>query len=411
MSLPQAILNLSRRPEFWRQFFFEGGNDEFPELEGCGLAFPVGADYTLFLSFDPALSYFGLDLKYPGNAEPTQIAWDDQAHWHPHVLRWEELDLICRCVSLTEPTLPHPGLPLVLLHRFAPVCLGDRVDVIHPMILEAYRTVGAFTEDRITEMVHRYDRRQDEFVWRRSDSHGWYPDQDDAVGQRGPVYSLRHPENPEFPFAALNALFDAGRHQLDTVRRTSWLTGEARVIAQSIANTGDISGLPVLADALEESGCDNEVVVSALRTVDFPARGCCVLELLAGLPPGDLIGRVLGDARRPQRVVYEFAMAVPTTGRDGRMIADYRAIWKALNEALQRAELGSAGMYGASSVAGAPLGEYESIFVRASVNDNRERGLALIREVLTGANVSPEIVIRLTAPEVAQYRLDPAAEV
>src|SRR4051812_12948402 len=131
MPFPEAFLALTQKPEFWRQFFFEMWDEEFPELEGCRLEFPVGEGSALTLDLDTSLSYFGLGLRHPGAAAPSEIAWDDQAHWHPHVLRWEELDLVCRVVALDDPTLPHPGLPLALLHRFTPICLGDDDAVIH----------------------------------------------------------------------------------------------------------------------------------------------------------------------------------------------------------------------------------------------------------------------------------------
>jgi hypothetical protein len=411
MPFPQSIRDLAQRPEFWSQYFFETWGLEFPELEGCRLEFPVGLDHALVLALDAGLYHFGLNLKHAGSAEPTQIAWDDESHWHPHVLRWEELDLVCRCVALADPALPHPGLPLVLLHRFAPVCVDDRPEVIHPLIQEAYRTVGAFSEAQVTEMVHRYDRRQDRFVWRRSEPHGWFPYQDDEEGKRASLYSIRNPDNAVFPFDGLNAMFSAAQKRLTAAVDPKWLAGDAGPIARSVAISGDVSGLPVLADALQEAGCDDGVILGSLRATGSPARGCWVVETLLGLAPGELIARALGHTRRPDRVVYRFDMEIPTRDADGRFNREYRSITESLNEALQSAGLGSAQMYGAQSRAGAPLGEYDSISVSARVNDDRDRGLAMIREVLTRANVSRDIVIRLTAPAVARFPLVPGGPV
>lgn len=38
------------------------------------------------------------------------------------------LDLICKRVALRDPSLPHPGLPLLLLSRFAPITDSEKAD-------------------------------------------------------------------------------------------------------------------------------------------------------------------------------------------------------------------------------------------------------------------------------------------
>jgi hypothetical protein len=410
MPFPPAIFDLARRPAFWSRFFFETWGEGFPKLEGCQLRFPVGPAYALVLHLDPALGYFGLDLQQPGSAEPIEIAWDDQAHWHPHVLRWEELDLVCRCVALADPDLPHPGLPLVLLHRFAPICVGNRPEVIHPLIHEACQTVGAFSPAQVTEMVHRYDRRQDGFVWRQSEPHGWYPAQD-AVDARAGLYSTRRPDNPEFPFDGLTAMFAAAHRHLAAVADPRWLAGEAGAVARGVAGSGDLSGLPVLADALEEAGCERGVILGSLRAAEFPVRGCWVVETLLGLEPGEVIARALGHSRRPDRVVYRFAMDIPTREAGGRFNRELLAIPKALDAALRTAGLGRAEMSGGQSRLDTPIGEYDAISVTATINDERDRGLAVMRDVLTRANAPRQVVIRLTAPEAARFPLVPGGPV
>src|SRR5262249_16169960 len=132
--------------------------------------------------------------------QPEQIAWDDQAHWHPHVLRWEELDLVGRCSALADPSLPHPGLVVVLLHRFTPTCLKDDVDVIFPLLESAYRSLGVFSLREIDDRIERYDCRQGVLTWRRGAA-GWSLHQSEAADSSGfCLYTLRNPENDEFPF-------------------------------------------------------------------------------------------------------------------------------------------------------------------------------------------------------------------
>ena len=404
MLFPDAFLALTQRPEFWSQFFFETWGEEFPELDNCRLVFPVGRGYALTLDLDSSLAYFGLRLRHPGVPEPVEIAWDDQAHWHPHVLRWEELDLVCRCIALDDPSLPHPGLALALLHRFAPICTTDDDAVVHPLIAEAYRTVGAFSEPQITELVYRYDRRQNGFAWEYAEPHGWYPNAGDD--RMSGLYSLRHPQNEEFPFTELNTLFATAREWLVSSVDPAWLAGSAGELARVVASTGDLSGLPVLADALQEAGCEVPTLLDPLRASTSPVRGCWVVETLLGTRPGEVIAKALGHTRRPPRVVYRFEFSFPVTEHERGVQPD--RVDKILNAALREAGIGKAGCFGASSSGNPP--RYE-LLVGATVNDEPDRGLAIIRDVLTRANAPRATVIRLTAPETATYPLAPGEPV
>jgi hypothetical protein len=53
-------------------------------------------------------------------------------------------------------------------------------------------------------------------------------------------------------------------------------------LAQAIYRERQFEGLPVLADALQEAGCDNAAILGHCRGVGAHARGCWVLELLLG---------------------------------------------------------------------------------------------------------------------------------
>ncbi len=70
---------------------------------------------------------------------------------------------------------------------------------------------------------------------------------------------------------------------------TAWLTPSVRALAQASydnrmlpAGTLDAGRLAVLADALEEVGCDNADILSHLRGPGPHVRGCWVLDLLLG---------------------------------------------------------------------------------------------------------------------------------
>jgi hypothetical protein len=405
--VPEKFRALATRPEFWSRYFWESEEGEFPELERCKLRFPVGRRHALVLEMDEDIFQVTLRLKAPGSRKPVQIAWDDQSHWHPHVLRWEELDLVGRCVALDDPTLPHPGLVVALLHRFTPICRGDRLDVVHPLITEAYRAVGVFSEKQVREAVYSHDQRQYGFAWARSEVHGWYPRQEGGAGACE-LYSLRHPESDEFPFAAFNGMVEAARRRLKDAVDPAWLSrngGEVRAVAEGIAASGHRSGLPALADALEEAGCENRVILDGLRSADFPARGCWVVELLLRLEPGSVIARALGRTRRKERVVYVFDLDVPCRRR-GREDPTLFHIERPLNAALAADNLGSAYAHGGRSAEGRE--GYDEVAVRVDVRDDLGRGLAIIRRVLRDAGASRRTVIELMSPRRARYRLYPS---
>ena len=219
MPLPDALKSLVSSRRFWTDFFWERDSDSvggdgtpYPELESCELRLPVGDGFDLRLSFDQFLSYFRLGFVAPGQA-PAEIAWDDQAHWHPHVLRWSELDTICRNVAAQDADLPHPGYPVLLLQRFAPICEGDDIEQIVAILETAWRGLKLFSTAEITSWIERNDARQSRFHWRLHDDLGWCIEQPDDRGPKG-LYSLRTSENTEFPFADWQRMIASAEQQL-----------------------------------------------------------------------------------------------------------------------------------------------------------------------------------------------------
>ena len=87
MPLPSSLKLLVQQREFWECFFWEQEveTDDKSGSENWVIPFPVGGGYGLSLSFDESFVHFSLDFVSP-HQKPMQIAWDDQAHWHPHVL-------------------------------------------------------------------------------------------------------------------------------------------------------------------------------------------------------------------------------------------------------------------------------------------------------------------------------------
>jgi hypothetical protein len=62
----------------------------------------------------------------------------------------------------------------------------------------------------------------------------------------------------------------------------SWLRPTVRQLAQSIYDEKAFERLPILGDALEDSGCDNQDILAHCRKPGEHVRGCWVVDLVLG---------------------------------------------------------------------------------------------------------------------------------
>src|SRR5262249_19119703 len=60
----------------------------------------------------------------------------------------------------------------------------------------------------------------------------------------------------------------------------SWQTATTIAIAQTIYDSQDYTAMPILADAIEDAGCDDADILSHLRGPRPHARGCWLVDLL-----------------------------------------------------------------------------------------------------------------------------------
>jgi hypothetical protein len=213
LELPDALRPFLGTTRFWTDFFWvtEPKNGEvYAPLDKAVVRFHVGAGRALELDLG-GLSYFELWVVGPEGRE--QLAWDDQAQWHPDVLRWEELDVISRAVAALDPSVDYPALPVLLLQRFAPICGDDDATLAFSLLEQAWERLGLFRGRELRDLVERGDRRGHGFAWSRSGERY-------VLGQSGEheyaLYTLRHAENDEFPFGMLASLVGAAE---ETARR------------------------------------------------------------------------------------------------------------------------------------------------------------------------------------------------
>jgi hypothetical protein len=60
----------------------------------------------------------------------------------------------------------------------------------------------------------------------------------------------------------------------------SWLTPTAVTLARTMHESRDFSAMPILADALQDTGCENPDILDHCRNPGLHVRGCWVVDLL-----------------------------------------------------------------------------------------------------------------------------------
>ncbi|MCE9561301.1 MAG: hypothetical protein K8U57_04540 [Planctomycetes bacterium] len=62
----------------------------------------------------------------------------------------------------------------------------------------------------------------------------------------------------------------------------AWLTSTVVAIAQGMYDSHDFSAMPILADALQDAGCDNPDILTHCRGDGPHVRGCWVVDAVLG---------------------------------------------------------------------------------------------------------------------------------
>jgi hypothetical protein len=62
-----------------------------------------------------------------------------------------------------------------------------------------------------------------------------------------------------------------------------WRTDTATSIAKSMYDSRDFTAMPILADSLQDAGCDSEYILKHCRDASgIHVRGCWVVDLIVG---------------------------------------------------------------------------------------------------------------------------------
>jgi hypothetical protein len=110
----------------------------------------------------------------------------------------------------------------------------------------------------------------------------------DAAGEGAIVDDPQHGRSLPAQAAERNALASALRDVFGNPFRPvtldpAWRTGTAVSLARTMYESRDFSAMPILADALQDAGCDSSDILNHCRDTNAPhVRGCWVVDLLLG---------------------------------------------------------------------------------------------------------------------------------
>jgi hypothetical protein len=94
-----------------------------------------------------------------------------------------------------------------------------------------------------------------------------------------------HPElPPSYRSDMLRDIF--GNPFRPVVFSAAWRTDTALSLARQMYDSRDFSAMPILADALQDAGCDSDDVLNHCRQPGEHVRGCWVVDLVLGKEEG-----------------------------------------------------------------------------------------------------------------------------
>lgn len=361
-------------PGFWAAYLFEDEDDDY-EGDSLRAEFGLGEGLVLVLELDSSFWLFELGLLAPGLEEPAELGFDDQAHFHPHVMRWAELDLLARASALHDPEIRHPGPALGLLARFAFVDEDTDLDTISPLLDAAFSLVrpldGAGLRPETRDWFELRDLRGTGLRWTVEES--GHPALESTDEGELPLYSLRTPDSEGFPFAEWAALLA----RAERIVNASAATDEPAVRAalDRCAAADGYEHLAPLAEALLGAGFSQQVLLRALTDPVSRAESCWAVEVLAGLPQGSLVKLWFGESPLATARSWDLNLTLrPDTTF---------ALTTDLAEALREAGLGKAEIASSSGHEGAD-GRYitDSASLSVLVRDDLAAGVALVAGVL-----------------------------
>lgn len=205
VALPEALAERLRTRAFWLGYLGlesddiadDDAEEEDEDPSDTTLTIHLPGQHRLELGISPWLVECSLRLHLPGLSESYEVANSDGGHPFPHLLRWDELEHVCRAASILQGSGSEEGRLLLLLHRFAPICRDTDFARATGRLEAAWRSLGLLSEREIRSSMEGIDRRGPGFRWQQGTT-GWQLQGDEGV------HSLRASE--DFPAAVWSDL-------------------------------------------------------------------------------------------------------------------------------------------------------------------------------------------------------------
>ncbi|WP_229106713.1 hypothetical protein [Paenibacillus sp. 1001270B_150601_E10] len=188
---------------FWERYFWKL-QDEFTydTFEDNPIHFQLTAQDALLLDPGEDFAYISLGYQHK-DEEEIEIAWDDEAHFHPFVMRCHEYQAIVNQISAEHQL--EAWIPALLLRRFVGVGDFAEFQMIMAWELDMRKASGLFTEAEMQDWLEESKQWDEDYwngcnaTWKYQERYGWVYEGEDA-------YSLRNSANPSFPFLKWNRM-------------------------------------------------------------------------------------------------------------------------------------------------------------------------------------------------------------
>ena len=189
--------------KFWDRYFWNL-HDEFSyEILGDNpFRFHLTENHTLLLDPGEDLAYISLSFQYKAEDE-LEIAWDDEAHFHPFVLRFHEFQVMVDKIAAVDDL--EKWIPALLLRRFVGIESFAELQTISAWELEMRKASGLFTEDELHAWFEKSKQDHENF-WDNCDRKWSYQEPFGWVFEGNDAYSLRSSANSHFPFEQWNRM-------------------------------------------------------------------------------------------------------------------------------------------------------------------------------------------------------------
>lgn len=188
---------------FWARYEWRLQDDfSYPDLEDEPIRMKVTEEASLLVETGDDFSYISLLFEEKGQEE-LEIAWDDEGHFHPFVLRIEEWNALSKRIAANYGT--EVWIPGLLLQRFVGFTSRSELEAIMEQGKALRKQSGLYTEAEIDNWPQHPVQTHEGFwesvdrKWRLQEPYGWVFEGEDA-------YSLRIADNPDFPYEVWNRM-------------------------------------------------------------------------------------------------------------------------------------------------------------------------------------------------------------